>query len=162
MRGQGGRGRTGWRNACVVRAQTIADGLRMVEFAVEGGLAPFGQGARTRIRAVQPGLEAICAHACVYAGEGRMRVLVAGSEGGAGARFMWSLVEGACVRLTAPTAPELTQIDRQGMRLGFTGIRLHLGGIVREQDLGGRARPAANGNSVSRRPGPQDTREVRP
>ena len=158
MRGQGIRGRPIWRNACVVRAQTIAANLRMIEFAVEGGLAAFGQGARTRVRAVEPGFAAICSHVCVYVGQQRMRVLVAGGEGGHGARFMWSLVEGARVRLTVPSAPAVLAVEPvriafgTGMRLDFAGFRLDFGsGGVRGTGGTGLAPNAANGNSASPR-----------
>ena len=156
MRGQGVRDRSTWRNACVVRAQTIAANLRMIEFAVEGGLSAFGQGARTQVCAAEPGFAAICSHVCVYVGQERMRVLVAGGEGGNGARFMWSLVEGARVRLTVPAA--IAAVPARiagGTRLALAGFRLGFGKGAGAKGRRGRAGQAANGNSASPRPGLQ-------
>ncbi len=145
MRAGSNDARTVWRNACVVRAQTIAAHLRMIEFAVEGGLPAFRQGARTRVRAGQPDFSAGRSHVCVYVGQDRMRVLVAGGEDSPGARFMWALVEGARVRLTVPAAPTLTQADRPaGMRLVCAGVRMELGSGASRQGRRGRAGPAAN------------------
>jgi hypothetical protein len=153
--------RTVWRNACVVRAQTIAANLRMIEFAVEGGLPAFRQGARTRVRAGQPDFAAARSHVCVYVGDERMRVLVAGGEDVPGARFMWALVEGARVRLTVPVAPKVTRADRPaGMRLVCAGVRLQLGGGARQPGRRGRAGPAANRGLRSQR-GLQGSRETR-
>lgn len=166
MPGESIRSRPIWRNACVVRAQTIAANLRMIEFAVEGGLSAFGQGARTRVHAVEPGFAAICSHVCVYVGQGRMRVLVAGSEGVQGARFMWSLVEGARVRLTVPVAASAFAAEPAriagGTRLDFAGFCLDFGRGVRAKGSRGRAAHAANGNSASPRSGLQGSGEGRP
>jgi hypothetical protein len=140
-----------WRSACVVRAQTIAANLRMIEFAVEGGLSAFGHGARTRVLVPGPAVASISSHVCVYVGRGRMRVLVADAECGRGERFMWSLIEGARVRLTTPAAPAIRSRKEPRIAcgaavvLGFGGRRPY-----------GTARPriaaaAANGNAAARR-----------
>jgi hypothetical protein len=150
MREESMRGRPQWRNACVVRAQTIAANLRMIEFAVEGGLPAFGQGARTCVRAVEPGIAVICSHVCVHVGEGRMRVLVAGPEGGRGERFMWSLIEGARVRLTAPAASAAPATEQPRIDCG-AGVRLGFGDRPREAAGPRFATRAANGNAASRR-----------
>jgi hypothetical protein len=156
MEGQGVRSRSNWRNACVVRAQTVAANLRMIEFAVEGGLPAFRQGARTRVRAGEPDFTAICSHVCVYVGQERMRVLVAGGEDVPGVRFMWSLVEGARVRLTVPVAIEAAPLWIAGRpRLALAGFRLDFGKGVGAKGSRGCAGQAANGNLASPRPGLQ-------
>ncbi len=90
-----------WRNACVIHARTIAENLRMIEFAVEGGLDRFGSDARTRVRGIDGAAFAGGSHVCINVGEGRMRVLV-GAHDTPATRFMWSLIPGARVRLTVP------------------------------------------------------------
>lgn len=154
-----------WRHACVVRAQTIAAGLRMVEFAVEGGLPAFGQGARTRVLAAEPGFAAICSYVCVNVGQGRMRVLVAGGSdagGSGGARFMWSLVEGARVRLTLPQTPA-SRTPAPPRIAGETGLRLDFSRTcLREAAEPGFVTIAVNGNAAAPRRGPARGREGRP
>lgn len=145
-----------WRNACVVRASTIAENLRMIEFAVEGGLAAFGSDARTRVRALCAEADgdgrttlAAGSYVCVNVGEGRMRVLVPAPDGGAGARFMWSLIEGARVRLTVPAG---LPANASPVRLaGATGMRICVaaGGPYAAAQLHLAAR-AANANAQSR------------
>jgi len=140
-----------WRNACVVRARTIAADLRLIEFAVEGGLPAFGGDARTRVRPLQSGEAVAGSYVCVNVGEGRMRVLVSGAADGA-ARFMWSLIEGARVRLTVPQSSQRHCAMPVRIVAG-TGVRLRMaasGLVGTEQARPGRPRLAANGNVSAR------------
>lgn len=149
MRQASARHPTEWRNACVVRAQTIAGNLRMIEIAVEGGLPAFGQGGRTRVQVNATGITSISSHVCVHVGQDRMRVLVGGRERGIGERFMWSLIEGARVRLTVPDTSAAAAASAHSARSVAVGphIRMGLGGI----GAGGRhAGDPANGNLAKR------------
>lgn len=122
-----------WRNACVVRAQTSADGVRTVEFAVEGPLPAFVPGACTCIQVDLGGAIAVRSYVCLPAGHGHVRVAVRDNGRGGGARYMWTLIEGARVRLTAPAVPRSAagRVLRPGPLapdgcLAMRGVRLGL------------------------------------
>lgn len=92
-----------WLQACVTRAQTIADGVRLIEIAVEGRVAPFEPGSHTEVEVWIDGAPAIRSYTCIPAAPGRLRLAVrqhAQSRGGS--RFMWSLIEGSPLRVTVP------------------------------------------------------------
>jgi hypothetical protein len=137
-----------WRNACVVRARTIAANLRLIEFAVEGALPAFGSNARTRVRAIDAGAVTAGSHICVNVGEGRMRVLVAAADSDPAARFMWSLIEGARVRLTVPAASAVHAVEPVRMVAG-AGVRLRIAAADLPAARGLPER-AANANALSR------------
>lgn len=92
-----------WRYACVTRAQTIAGGVRMIDLAMEGPLPRMAPRSSVDFAVAICGVPAIRAFDCIPAPNGRIRVTVESGDDD-GLRFMWSLVEGAVVRMTAPTA----------------------------------------------------------
>ncbi len=97
------KGRRDWRSACVTATATIAEGVRMVEFAVEGMLPAFEPGSHLEVEVAIAGRPALRSYTCLPAPPGRLRVAVgrhANSRGGS--RFMWSLIEGARLRVTVP------------------------------------------------------------
>ncbi|MEX0956869.1 MAG: hypothetical protein WDZ83_16860 [Rhizobiaceae bacterium] len=94
-------GSTNWRYACVTRAQTIASGMRMIDLAMDGPLPRMAPRSITDFAVAICGVPAIRAFDCIPAPNGRIRVTV-GSVEDDGLRFMWSLVEGAVVRMTVP------------------------------------------------------------
>lgn len=97
------KSKTEWREGCVVRAQTIATDVRLIEMAVEGALPPFEPGMHTTIQVKIGDVVGIRSYTCLPAPPGRLRMAVkrhANSRGGSS--FMWSLIEGAKVRVTVP------------------------------------------------------------
>ena len=92
---------TNWRYACVTRAQTIARGMRMIDLAIEGPLPRIAPRSSADFAVAICGVPAIRAFDCIPAPNGRIRVTI-GSGDDDGLRFMWSLVEGAVVRMTVP------------------------------------------------------------
>jgi hypothetical protein len=89
-----------WREGCVTRARTVAAGIRLIEFAVEGAPS-FTPGSYTSIVVDRGGVAAMSAFACLPVEAGYVRVL-ARERDDCASRFMWALVEGARVRLTKP------------------------------------------------------------
>lgn len=114
-------GGTIWRYACVTRAQTIASGVRMIDLAMEGSLPRIAPRSSVDFAVAICGVPAIRAFDCIPAPNGRIRVTV-GSGDDDGLRFMWSLVEGAVVRMTVPkTRLESKTSTRAGLsRSGAT------------------------------------------
>ena len=114
-------GGTNWRYACVTRAQTIASGMRMIDLAIEGPLPRIAPRSSADFAVAICGVPAIRAFDCIPAPNGRIRVTI-GSGDDDGLRFMWSLVEGAVVRMTVPkTRFEHDTADRTGLsRFGAT------------------------------------------
>ncbi|MXN67176.1 2Fe-2S iron-sulfur cluster binding domain-containing protein [Stappia sp. GBMRC 2046] len=97
------KGRQEWRGAVVTRAQSIADGIRLIEFAVEGGLPPFEPGSHVSVEVMIEGAPAIRSYTCVSSDAGHIRLAVKRHENSrGGSRFMWTLVEGARLRITLP------------------------------------------------------------
>lgn len=94
-----------WRQACVTRAQTIARDLRMIDLAIEGPLPRIRPGSRADIVVAIEGVPAIRSFHCIAAPHGRVRITVGTGDTDGALRFMWSLVEGATVRMTVP-APQ--------------------------------------------------------
>lgn len=92
-----------WRYACVTRAQTVARGMRVIDLAIEGPPPRLGTGSRARFAVAVGGAPAIRTFDCIPAPNGRIRVTVhSPDEGEEGLRFMWSLIEGAIIRMTIP------------------------------------------------------------
>jgi hypothetical protein len=90
-----------WRYACVTRAQTIARGTRMIDLAVEGRLHGIPSRSRAHFAVIIGGRQAVRSYDCIAAPNGLVRaVLEAGADDGL--RFMWSLVEGAVLRMALP------------------------------------------------------------
>ncbi len=90
---------TGWRQAVVTRAQTIARGLRMIDLALEGRLPTLSPHSSAEIAVPTGDTAATRTFDCIPAPNGQIRVTV-GSGNDEGLRFMWSLVEGAVVRMS--------------------------------------------------------------
>ena len=88
-----------WRSACVTRAQTIADGTRMIDLVVEGRAPQLTPGCRADLVVAISGTPAIRTFRCIPAPDGRIRLIVEAADCD-GRRFMWSLIEGATVRLS--------------------------------------------------------------
>ncbi|KQT64385.1 MULTISPECIES: PDR/VanB family oxidoreductase [unclassified Aureimonas] len=92
-----------WRHAVVRTAEEVAVGVRLVEFDVEGPLAPFDPGSHTHIAVTIDGARAIRTYTCVPAPANRIAIAVKlhpNSRGGS--RFVWSLKPGSTVELTVP------------------------------------------------------------
>ncbi|NRG18555.1 oxidoreductase [Rhizobiales bacterium] len=97
------KGRREWRNAVVTRAQAIADGIRLIELSVEGGLPPFEPGSHVSVEVMVDGMPAIRSYTCVSSDAGHIRLAVKRHEHSrGGSRFMWTLIEGAKLRVTVP------------------------------------------------------------
>lgn len=98
------KSRLEWRRGTVVSATEIADGVRRIEFAVEGDVPRFDPGSHTNLRVKLDAGFATRTYTCVPpAAPGRIAVAVkahANSRGGS--RFMWQLAEGVAVELTLP------------------------------------------------------------
>ena len=84
------------RLACVTRAQTVADGRRMIDFVLEGG-APRASGA-LRAQFLGGGAAHIEAFDCIRAPRNQLRIMVAPAASAA-ERFLWSLIEGAIIEV---------------------------------------------------------------
>lgn len=97
------KGRQEWRNAVVTRAQAIADGIRLIEFSVEGELPPFEPGSHVSVEVTIEGSPAVRSYTCVSSDAHHIRLAVKRHEHSrGGSRFMWTLVEGAKLRVTVP------------------------------------------------------------
>jgi ferredoxin-NADP reductase len=97
------KGRAEWRSAIVTATVTIAEGVRMIELAVDGALPPFEPGSHLEVEVQIAGRPAIRSYTCLPAPAGRVRVAVRRHENSrGGSRFMWQLIEGAPVRVTVP------------------------------------------------------------
>lgn len=94
---------TEWRQARVRSAEQIAEGVRRVEFELEGPLPPFDPGSHTNIAVSINGARAVRTYTCVPAAPGCMAIAVKlhpNSRGGS--RFVWSLEPGDSVEMTLP------------------------------------------------------------
>jgi vanillate O-demethylase ferredoxin subunit len=90
----------GWRRACVTRAQTIARGVRIIDLAVDGRLPRIAPGGFADFMVAQGGAPAVRSFDCIPAPHGRVRITIGTPDhDDDGLRFMWSLVEGAAVRM---------------------------------------------------------------
>lgn len=97
------QGRHEWRDAAVVRARTIAEDVRLIEFAVAGPMPRFAPGSHTTIEVDIGGVKAHRSYTCLPADPGFIRVAVRAHQySRGGSRYMWSLVEGARTRLAVP------------------------------------------------------------
>ncbi len=97
------QGRHEWRDAAVVRARTIAEDVRLIEFAVAGPMPRFTPGSHTTIEVEIDGAKAYRSYTCLPADPGFIRVAVrAHGNSRGGSRYMWSLIEGARTRLAVP------------------------------------------------------------
>ena len=91
-----------WRQAQVSSVEEIAEDVRRVEFAVDGGLPPFDPGSHTNI-VVTIGGRAVRTYTCIPAAPGRLAIAVkrhTNSRGGS--RFIWSLNPGDRIEMTVP------------------------------------------------------------
>jgi len=114
-------GGIGWRYAVVTRAQTIARGTRMIDLALEGRLPKIAPHSRTDIAIAIGDASVTRTFDCIPAPNGQIRVTV-GSGDDKGLRFMWSLVEGAVVRMTVP---ESRLAHAAGLEFGQTSDQSH-------------------------------------
>lgn len=97
-----------WRRACVVRAQTVAADIRLLDLAVEPAGPELGPGALLDVIVEDAGVVSIHRHASMPIGPGLLRISVRRGPGTRhGLRFLWSLVEGATMRFCSrpSTAP---------------------------------------------------------
>ncbi len=94
---------TDWRRATVTALEDVADGVRMVDFALEGSLPRFDPGSHTNLRVTINGEPAIRTYTCLPAAPGTLRIAVklhAQSRGGS--RFIWNLQEGDTLEMSVP------------------------------------------------------------
>lgn len=97
------KGRREWRQARVSAARTIADDVRLVEFAVEGDLPAFEPGSHCEVEVMIGGRPSSRSYTCLPSPAGHLRVAVRRHENSrGGSRFMWTLAEGAPIRVTVP------------------------------------------------------------
>src|SRR5690606_9833640 len=105
-----------WRRACVIRAQTVAADIRLLDLAVEPACPEFGPGALLDVIVEDAGVVSVHRHASMPIGPGLLRISVRrGPAKRHGLRFLWSLVEGATVTFCsrASTAPFLDAAGRE-------------------------------------------------
>ncbi len=97
------RNRVEWRNAEVVETRQIAEGVRLVAFAVDGAVPHFDPGSHSNVRVEINGEPATRTYTAVPAGPGQIAVAVKlHPQSRGGSRYMWSLEAGQAVRLTLP------------------------------------------------------------
>jgi vanillate O-demethylase ferredoxin subunit len=92
-----------WRTATVTLTQQIAEDVRLLEFAVAGGLPPFDPGSHCNFRVSIGDAPVLRTYSLIPAPPGHLRVAVklhAHSRGGS--RFMWGLAAGDGIELTLP------------------------------------------------------------
>jgi vanillate O-demethylase ferredoxin subunit len=94
---------TEWRRGHVRSIEEIAEGVRRVEFELDGALPPFDPGSHTNIIVTINGERAIRTYTCVSAAPNCLAIAVKlhpNSRGGS--RFVWSLAVGDSVEMTVP------------------------------------------------------------
>ncbi|MDQ0313698.1 PDR/VanB family oxidoreductase [Amorphus orientalis] len=97
------KGRLDWRDAKVVRAETIAADIRQIEFDVAGGVPAFQPGSHVTVSVALDHGRAERSYSCLPAPAGRIRIAVKRHEASrGGSRYMWRLAEGDEVRLSLP------------------------------------------------------------
>lgn len=97
------RNRIQWRDARVSQIRPVADDVRFIEFAVEGGVPRFDPGSHTNIKVRIAGEETVRTYTVVPSRPGHMAVAVKlHPQSRGGSRYMWELAEGDAVRLTLP------------------------------------------------------------
>lgn len=92
-----------WRGATIDHIREVAEDIRSFEMSVEGGVPPFDPGSHICIEVLIGDLPAIRSYSCLPGAPGHITIAVkrhANSRGGSA--YMWSLVEGAHVRITLP------------------------------------------------------------
>lgn len=96
------KGRSDWRDGRVIRAETIAPDVRLIEFALDGA-PPLQPGSHVTVAVTAGAAQAERSYSCLPCPAGRIRIAVkrhAASRGGSA--FMWTLEEGATLRLALP------------------------------------------------------------
>ncbi len=97
------RNATDWRTARVAHIDEPAADVRRVVFDVTGGVPPFDPGSHTNIRVTIGGQGAIRTYTCLPAGRDQIAIAVKlHPQSRGGSRFIWSLMPGQEVELTAP------------------------------------------------------------
>lgn len=119
--------RRDWRTGCVVRALTRPGNLRQIDIAIDGGIGDWDPRLRVTLAVEADGCVSVASFACERAERGIVRIAVERGACRTG-HFMWKVVEGARLTLTAP-APAGAE-GRGAMataplaRLGCAGVRL--------------------------------------
>lgn len=97
------RNREAWRQGIVTRAEAIAADVRLLEFAVEGGLPRFDPGSHSNFRVSLAEGRAIRTYSCLPAPAGHISVAVKRHDNSrGGSRFMWGLEVGTSIELSVP------------------------------------------------------------
>ncbi|MBK1795878.1 oxidoreductase [Devosia sp. WQ 349] len=97
------RNKIEWRNAKVSQVRQIADDVRYIEFAVEGGVPRFDPGSHTNIKVVINAQDTVRTYTIVPSRPGHLAVAVKlHPQSRGGSRFMWSYSQGDAARLTIP------------------------------------------------------------
>lgn len=94
-----------WTEATIASTVPVADDIRRIEFAVERDLPQFEPGSHLTIEVLVRDRPDVRTYTCLPsdASKGRLSIAVKRHENGrGGSRHMWSLAEGARVRLTLP------------------------------------------------------------
>ena len=97
------RNRAEWRAAEVVSAETVADGVRLIRFAVDGDVPRFDPGSHVNFTVNIDGRATVRTYTALPAPAGQIAIAVkqhAHSRGGS--RFMSQLAPGDAIRLTLP------------------------------------------------------------
>jgi ferredoxin-NADP reductase len=97
------RNRQEWRQGVVTLAEQVADDVRLLEFAVEGGLPRFDPGSHSNFKVSLGEGQAIRTYSCLPAPAGHIRVAVKRHDHSrGGSRFMWGLEAGKGIELSVP------------------------------------------------------------
>lgn len=97
------RNKQEWRQGILTRAETIADDVRLLEFAVEGALHRFDPGSHSNFKVALGEGQAIRTYSCLPAPAGHISVAVKHHDNSrGGSRFMWGLEVGTGLELTVP------------------------------------------------------------
>lgn len=92
-----------WRGATVEHIRDVAMDIREFEISVAGGVPAFDPGSHICIEVIIGDQPAIRSYSCVPGRAGRLTIAVKNHPNSrGGSRWMWSLVEGAHVRVTLP------------------------------------------------------------
>jgi ferredoxin-NADP reductase len=97
------RNRVEWRDARVAEVTQIAEDVRYISFAVDGGVPRFDPGSHSNIRVEINGQPANRTYTVIPSPPGHIALAVKlHPQSRGGSRFMWSLEVGQAVRLTLP------------------------------------------------------------
>lgn len=94
-----------WTDASVASTEVVADGIRRIEFAVARDLPPFEPGSHLNVEVYVRGRPDLRSYSCLPSATAERRLCVAvkrHEDSRGGSRYMWSLTEGARIRLSLP------------------------------------------------------------